>query len=176
MFKRIKKQQNKVEQSKLDSNQIANNQTDTSNLTKKLSKTMELVAIFKGIPIIRISNIDGYRVTKDFKGHELTIISKPQIMYMTSSFIVYNKLNTICHEIRYVGDKTKKLTIRIRLSYNHYMEFYLGNNEYQSLYVFRNRDLTLSTYREAYDIQPIETKKSYIRKTNIEIIHSDLFD
>lgn len=176
MFKRIKKNNNKViNEPKINET----NQVDTSNLTRKLTHNVELVANFTGIPIKRIKNVNGSKLSQHFKGHELTIITKPYVIYVPSSFIVYNKLNTICHEIRYTGDRSKKLIIRLRLALDHYAEFYLGNNEFKSLYITKTRDNILITYREKYDVELTQDQKpkkpKYVRKTNIKIIESDLF-
>jgi hypothetical protein len=162
LFKRLKQQKNTQIQDK----------SNTENLTKQVKPILsknnrsnhKLIGDLKGANIYHSRLFKTRCYQRDyFKGNELTIISKPITMLINTSLIKFNKLNTILHEIRYIGDKDKKLTIRVNISYDRYIDLSLGSNGFKSLYICRNIYGNLVTYREKYE----QVKKPSSRYTKI---------
>ena len=161
LFKRIKQDKNQ----KKDDNQLIKT-NDISPITKQKERSQrKIIGKYLDLPIY-YSNSFRTRMfyRKYFRGNELTIMSKPVIMNISPSFIRYNKANTILHEIRYIGDKSKTLKIRIGLSEKTYVEINLGFNQYKSLYICRNKYGNLVTYREKYEKEKSKPQYTKILK------------
>lgn len=132
---------------------------------KKLNndtKTMQFKGYYKGLPIYSHKYLRRNQVEL-FKGDEVTIITKPCIVFVLNKYVRYNGINTVLHEIKYLGDKNKTCKIRLQMGKIH-AEIRLGNNQYQTLYICKNIYSDYVTYLEKYDIQSSKPPKSAYTK------------
>lgn len=129
---------------------------------KKKQTSKKVIGNLNGLPIYTLKFVSNktYARSSYFNGSELTLITKPTTIFLSTYHIVFNKNDTILHEIRYVGDKNKTLTIRIGLYRDNFIELNLGFNRFKSLYICRNMYGNLVTYREKYKQEPKEYKKN----------------
>lgn len=158
IFKKLKNKKNNIKLSK--------SSKSNSPIFKKIHSQKNISTKFKGyykgLPIYSYKFIK-FSQTELFRGDEVTYISKPCIVFVLNSKVKYRGINTILHEIKYVGDKNKTCKIRLQIG-NVYSEILLGDNKFETLYFCKNAYSDYVTYREKYADKIVKPPKQAYTK------------